>query len=348
MFELFTWEVAMRFNRAFSILCGGGIFIACGLLIAAWGNGTVTPEGDSRGRIRAVKEDLRRERLNALAAFPVGRKEVRPTAGLEAGWRELPIDKAIVHSLGGVGTGDGVLSNGHFKPRAIEVTIGRIEWSLYCSGLEVLSSDRFSSIMETYVGITPEQYVLKTGGIILELGDLEVRLMNEREIIARSVGGVILPEDAAGVVILPEDATIGRPFKPANRALRSNRKMLARWFRDACRYQRRNHVPQGKAGSPFCIFSTLLPGEGAICDHDHSKVEVKSLSIRGNRIVLTVNFVNWTIGSRRSHDWWLPLVEVPISDCLPVGRYSVQVDWEGEGDYEAPCGSHVFTFDVVK
>jgi hypothetical protein len=202
--------------------------------------------------------------------------------------------------------------------------------------------------METCFGITPYQYVLNNRGVVFGFGNFEVRLVREAEVNHRRVNGAILSEDEAGIVYFPRDATIGKPYKPTNRDGRSNQMQLAQWFRDACLRQRRNHIPQVKAGTPFCIFSSTFRGSDALRE-TVAFVEAKSLRIHGNQIVLKIDVFD-PFGSMRPGNARIPLVEVPICAALPAGRYSVRVDWGvyDKDENEYPKGSHNIFFDVVK
>ncbi len=96
--------------------------------------------------------------------------------------------------------------------------------------------------------------------------------------VARELGGINLPQDA----------TVGEPSVEAGRA---NHLLLARWFTDTCQLQRIGCLQQVKLGSTFCIFSNLFEGEPYMSLYAGC-AEVRSLRIRGNRLILKIAYVN--------------------------------------------------------
>jgi hypothetical protein len=340
----------MRKTRVYWGLCGSVLLVAVSLLASMWKRDLAALRTDGDAPFWDIKEDQRRVHKRVFAAIPPGPQKVRAKAKLPDGWRELPIDKAVVHIVKSRETHEPILCTdyGGFY-RYLEVTFGSFDWIIDLPILEKFRDSNKRWLMKTRFGIDPYGYFWKKRDVVFGIGDLEVRLVDEEAMDLRRVNGAILPEEAARVILVPMDATIGKPHKPSNQDARINRILLARWFRDACIRQRRNHVPQVTACLPFCIFSCLYRGSAALSDKDWAYVNVKSLRIHGNQIVLKIDICNPCLTTRPQYSG-VPLVEVPIRAALPAGRYSVRVDWGGydEDENEYPRGSHDIFFDVVK
>lgn len=129
-------------------------------------------------------------------------------------------------------------------------------------------------------------------------------------------------------VFLPEGATVGEPSALAGR---TDPWQLAHWFADTHERQEKGFMQRVKGGATFCVFSGMSEG-GEFLVEGGGNVEVKSLRVEGNRLLLKLDLYSVPWGTKARA--WFPIVEVPISRRLPRGKYLLDVDFgiEVDGD----------------